>query len=277
MKHASLPTGFYENYSPELSTRMSSRTHKGWKQKSLPLSLKHTAVVVMHAWDCGTPEQYPGWYRVAGEWIQKATRIQKKVFPELLSAVRASPLPLFHVVGCGKYYDSFPGYRQAKRWVKKMKLVEPIDTRKPQFAKADPIYDKLRAFKKIHLSGKQNVNDIARGFESLKFAPEALPQGDEGIAENTSQLVALCRHHRINHLIYVGFNLEACLLCSAGGMLDMSRRGFLCSTIPEAVTAVESKETTTGDYVKKHGLWRVAYSFGFVYNLKDFLKFCSGK
>src|SRR5258706_230208 len=77
----------------------------------------------------------------------------------------------------------------------------------------------------------------------VELAPEAARVGEEGIAENGAQLAALCRAHRVNHLVYVGFALNWCLLMSPGGMVDLRRRGCLCSTIREAVTAVENRET----------------------------------
>jgi hypothetical protein len=51
----------------------------------------------------------------------------------------------------------------------------------------------------------------------------------------------------------------------------MSRRAFMCSTIPEAVTAVENKETVRDELCKQIALWRVAVAFGFVFNLDDFM------
>lgn len=70
----------------------------GWKSAELPLEPEHTAPEVMHAWDCGTRGQYPGWHR-AVEYLPRARAICRDVFPGLLEAVRRSPLRVFHVVG----------------------------------------------------------------------------------------------------------------------------------------------------------------------------------
>ena len=45
------------------------------------------------------------------------------------------------------------------------------------------------------------------------------------MAENTPQLLALCVHHGINHLVYCGFAVDWCLLMSPGGMLEITRHG----------------------------------------------------
>jgi len=64
---------------------------------------------------------------------------------------------------------------------------------------------------------------------------------------------------------------------SPGGMVVMRRYGVMCSTIGEAVTAVENAETARGELEKKQALWRVALEFGFVFGLEDFLAALAGR
>jgi hypothetical protein len=114
------------------------------------------------------------------------------------------------------------------------------------------------------------LQDVALGFAKLDFAPQARPVGQEGIAENAEQLFALCIDAGINHLIYAGFAINWCLLMSPGGMLDMSRRGLMCSVLRQAVTAVENRETARLELGKQLALWRVSLAFGFVFDVDDF-------
>jgi hypothetical protein len=58
---------------------------------------------------------------------------------------------------------------------------------------------------------------------------------------------------------------------SPGGMLDMSRRGVICSVFRQAVTAVENKETARLELAKQLALWRVSLAFGFVFDVGDFV------
>ncbi len=51
----------------------------------------------------------------------------------------------------------------------------------------------------------------------------------------------------------------------------MSRHGIMCSTIREATTAVENRETAREELAKEIALWRVAIAFGYVFNLDDFV------
>ena len=216
----------------------------------------------MHAWDTGAREAFPGWHR-AVEYIPRADEICRTVFPELLSVIRASGFPLFHVVSDSAYYKQYPGYQHA------VKLAGPPPP-PPERMEADPVLERLRRFKADHVfTGAHNVPDVKRGHDRLDFASEARPVGEEGIAENDHQLFALCREAGVNHLIYMGFAINWCLLLSPGGMAEMQGRGMMCSAIRQAVTAVENKETARQELCKQIGLWRVALAFGFVFDVDD--------
>ncbi len=265
MKTIELRTHYYEQFNADFSLDVPAEGYGGWKSAMLPLSLDHTAVVVMHAWDCGTQQAYPGWHR-AVEYIPRADAICRTVFPNLLAAVRKSRVHLFHVVGGGAYYQDLPGYAKAKR------LAKP-ECPEPEQIAPDPVWERLRSFPYgPNQYGEANRTDIGRGFRRIDFPAEARPAHGEGVAENADQLFALCKEAGVNHLIYAGFAIDWCLLVSGGGMVDMMRRGFLCSALRQAVTAVENKETARKELCKEIGLWRVARMFGFVYDADDFVK-----
>jgi len=262
-----IPANYYEEFDADYSLDVPAEGYGGWKKITLPLNTDTTALVIMHAWDCGTYEQYPGWHR-AVEYIPRAAEIGRTVFPGLLRTVRDSGMQVFHVVaGDNGYYKKHEGYRFTQS------LLTGCNETKEK-VREDEVYRKLSEFKQN--LGCHNKEDISRGFENVDFMPEARPAGAEGIAEDESQLFALCRHFGINHLIYIGFAIDWCLLLSSGGMKEMKERGLICSTIRQAVTAVENRETGRNQICKGIGLWRVALLFGFVYELKDFVKSLEG-
>jgi hypothetical protein len=256
---------YYQQFDADVARDVPAEAYGGWKQAEVPLAPDHTALVVMHAWDCGTPEQFPGWRR-AVEYYPRARQILADVFPPLLAAVRASPVRVYHVVGGGRdYYSHLPGFRRAQSLAADATIM-------PRAVPADPVYAALEKFRREHVFvGERNRRDVTAGFAQLGFAPEAMPTGDEGVAEDGAQLGALCRADGVNHLVYVGFAINWCLLMSPGGMVDMRRLGCLCSTIREAVTAVENRETARDEREKQQALWRVALEFGFVFDLADFV------
>lgn len=264
MNPVTLPADYYQQFDADYARDVPAEGFGGWKTTSIELAPQHTALVVMHAWEAGTMEQWPGWRRCV-EYHPRALKILAEVFPPLLGAVRASALPVFHVVGGRDYYSHLPGYQNT------VKLAGPS----PQYAPVakDPVLERLETFRgKNVFVGERNRPDVDAGWKFLDFAPEARPVGDEPIAEDAHQLAAICRARGINHLVYIGFAINWCLLMSPGGMVDMGRYGVMCSTIREAVTAVENGETARTEREKRQALWRVAINSGFVFGVEDFKK-----
>ncbi|MCC6456120.1 MAG: hypothetical protein IT328_14290 [Caldilineaceae bacterium] len=263
MHPITLQAEYYQQFDADLAREVPGEGYGGWQSAPLTLDLEHTALVVMHAWETGTPQQYPGWYR-AVEYIPRSQEILANVMPPLLATARAKGITLFHVVGGGDYYSRYPGYQRA------LALAGPSPST-PRVA-TDATWQELRRFRAEHVFvGEQNRADVDRGFAALDFPASARPLGDEGIAENGAQLVALCQDAGINHLIYTGFAINWCLLMSPGGMVDMSRAGVICSALRQAVTAVENRESARTEAHKAEALWRVALAFGFIFDVDDFV------
>lgn len=259
-----LPTHYYQQFDADYSLDVPAEEYGGWQKAHLPLNLKRTALVVMHAVDCGTADQYPGHHR-AVEYIPRSYDICRTVFPQLLSAVRQSKVKIIHIGMGESYCQSRPGYK---------KILEMAgDESLPSQAERDVVSEQLLQFRSDHtFPGIDNRADIVRGAPHRDFPKEANPLEDEAVALTSHQLFTWCQQEGINHLVYIGFAINWCLLMSPGGMLDMSRRGLICSTIRQAVTAVENKETAREELHKAEALWRVALAFGFVYDVHDFVR-----
>ncbi|MEX2680556.1 MAG: hypothetical protein Q6373_003090 [Candidatus Sigynarchaeota archaeon] len=266
-----VPAWLYRQFDADLSRDVPAEAFGGWTRLDVDIDLDHTALVVMHAWDTGTPEMFPGWYRHV-EYLPRANKILKEVFPGLLAAARGAGMRVIHVVSGGKYYKHLPGYVKTRRLAWWQQLLASLGNGSVRRDAARKKLDEARA---AHAGGgEHNQADIKKGFERLDFPPEARPLDTEAVAENTPQLLALCKKHRVNHLIYSGFAINWCLLLSPGGMADMSRHGVMCSAIRQATTALENKETARGELGKENALWRVALAFGFVFDLDDLVAAC---
>jgi len=265
MTNLTLPAQYYQQFDADFRLDVPAEGYGGWKTTNLEIAPERTAVIVMHAWDCGTRDEFPGWHR-AVEYIPRSYEICRTVFPPLLAAVRNSPMHLMHVVSGGhRNLSEYSGYRRA------LELATP-EPEAPEQIEADPTQERLYQFRSQNVFvGPHNADDVRRGFEKLDFPPEAKPQGDEGVAATGNQLFALCKEAGVNHLIYAGFAINWCLLLSPGGMHDMAPRGLMCSAFRQAVTAVENKESARAEMAKELGLWRVALAFGFVFDVDDFV------
>jgi nicotinamidase-related amidase len=259
-----LPASYYQQFDADYTRDVPGEAYGGWKTADVELAPDHTALVVMHAWDGGSAQQWPGLWR-STESMPRTLDILAKVFPPLLAAVRRSPLPVFHVVGGRDYYSHLPGYQQTKQ------LAEPAP--RPTPVAKDPVWERLQQFRREHgIIGSHNWPDVAGRYQVLDFAPEARPLGNEPIAQDGTQLAALCHAHGINHLVYVGFAVNWCMVMSPGGMVDMGRHGVMCSAIREAVTAIENRETARDEREKQQALWRIALQWGFVFGVDDFIR-----
>lgn len=264
IKPLRLPASYYQQFGADYTRAVPGEGYGGWKTAEIEISQEHTAVVVMHAWDIKPMKEDPAGYSEC-EYLPRADAICKNVFPSLLGAVRAKKFRLFHVVGHRGYYEHLAGYKRA------VALAGPEPTL-PQMVPRDPIRENLDRFRYDNVwPGACNHADRERSNSEIDFHPMARPVGDEGVAANAHQLAALCIDARINHLIYAGFTIGGCLLGSPGGMLDMQRRGVMCSALREAVTAIENKQTASQELSKQLELWRVALSFGFVFGVEDFV------
>ncbi|MBN2557317.1 MAG: hypothetical protein JXB33_01035 [Clostridia bacterium] len=265
-----IPSWYYRQFDADYSLAVPAEGYGGWKRQELPIDLSRTALVSMHAWDCGGYEQYPGWHR-AVEYIPRANRIASDVFPLLFESVRKRGMRLFHVADNSGYADGFGGYAKTLEIYKKHFGADPVPA--PKSPVHDTVYNELVRFRRENsMPGLHNEPDVERGRSAMTFLPEAMPLDNEPIASNSGHLHALCLEYGVNHLVYVGFAINWCLQYSPGNMNDMADRGLICSAIREAVTAVENRESARYETHKEHGLWVTALKNGFVYDLKDFLE-----
>jgi len=257
-------THYYQQFDADLGREVPQEGFGGWKTGEVTLDPQRTAVVVMHSWDYGMPEEYPGLFRNCPELLH-TYEICRRVFPPLLGAVRAAGMPLFHVVAGSGYFEHNPGYQRA------LALAGPEEP--TPHVTTDPCYDQLQQFRTEHVfPGTHNQPDSAESWRKVRLAAAAQPQGEEGVARDARQLWALCREAGVNHLIYAGFFIDWCLLMSSGGMVDMSRYGLICSVFRDATCAVENGATARGEVGKTVSLWRTSVAFGFVFDSTDFIE-----
>ncbi|NLA85532.1 MAG: hypothetical protein GX854_13710 [Clostridiales bacterium] len=261
-----VPAWYYQQFDADYNLEFPGEGYGGWKKADLPINPERTAVILMHAWDTGTMEEFPGWYR-AVEYIPRAVEICDNLLPGFLQKLRKSGIKLIHAASPNQNLDKYPGYS------KTLQICGP-DKFHYEHIEVDETLEKLRKFHADNaVVGSRNREDVRRGQAKLDFYPTARPLDHEEIVKTSEQLFKLCKYYGINHLIYTGFAINMCLVASPCGCVDMIRHGIICSAIRDLVTAVENKETCRYQLNKEYGLCYLSVLSGYVYDLPDIEKY----
>ena len=229
----------------------------GWNKADVPIEPERTAVLVMHAWKVPDYEAHMRHL----EYLSRANAIIRDKFPPFLQAVRSKGIRLIHIAGGFEHVlPTLPGYQRITGKYPAAQVQE-IELSKEM---------KHLCEKHWSLVGAQN-DDYAAQFERAyaEYDLAVKPLDDEDVVVAENQLFSLCCEHGIEHLIYTGFAVNACLLSARCGMVDMSRHGLMCSVVGDLTTAVENKETCKTQENLKYGLWKFATQRGFVFLSED--------
>ena len=256
-----IPAYYYAQQGADPSQPYPGESFGGWKQTDVPIDWDHTAVIVMHAWEAPDPAENAGVYRCV-EYLGRAKEISETKFPAFLQAVRESGAKLIHVAaGFERQLEEFAGYRR----------IQALYPPKQEYDRMEPS-EAMQELRMRHwrLTGAEDDTDYAQieaGYANYRFA--VIPQPHEDVVTHANQLLDVCKAHGIEHLIYTGFAVNACLIASACGMLDMERRGVMCSIVGDLTTAVENKQSCRTQRHREYGLWQFATQSGFVFLSED--------
>ncbi|MFO7636825.1 MAG: hypothetical protein R6W96_05920, partial [Clostridia bacterium] len=216
MRKRNIPAWYYQQFDADHTRDVPGEGYGGWKKAVLGLDLDKTALVVMHAWDCGHYEDHPGWFR-AVEYIPRAEHIAATVFPPLLQAFRERSLAVLHVAYDEAQAGDHPGYKATLDIIERHGV--PGTSPALPHAEEDEVSKTLKAFRNDHVFvGTHNQEDVRKGFAKLDFMKQAMPKEGECVVVDSNQLHAVCLEKKLNHLIYIGFAINWCLQYNPGNM-----------------------------------------------------------
>jgi nicotinamidase-related amidase len=267
---------YYRHYPVDFSKGKTGATgFHGWGNSvELEAPIAETALIPMHIWNIGfhpelsfSPEGKAGPVMEMLEWASRSVPIIQQEIPPILKAAREAQLTVIHVASDEPYAKKYPGYRRALEIAGDEPPGLPTapassDGKSPDKSKANLLF------------GSQFTDALAHYSPHIDFPELARPPADEFVVFTTHQLNEVLRTKGIWNLIYIGFALNWRLWFSPCGMVDMSRLGYRCSCIKEAVTAVENKESAVGELNKQEALWRTSLMFGYIHSARDFIRAC---
>src|SRR3972149_4347967 len=80
---AAIRAQYYQQFARDDVAPPVALSFGGWQSDDVELSAQHTALVVMHVWDCrAAHDRYPGWHR-CNEQIDRMTSITQEVLGPL--------------------------------------------------------------------------------------------------------------------------------------------------------------------------------------------------
>ena len=264
-----IPTMYYEDFGcdPITHGEDAALSIGGWHKSDVDLNLDKAAIVVAHAAYVGEPENAPNQFSV-NEYSLRSYRIAEENFSGLLDSARAAGIKIYHVPFGSGYYEDMAGYIETKAMeipedMAGAVTVDSDDSLMTMWGDWDRLSGNGPNVSWSGISEERKAN--------LNFLPEAMPVGNEPIVQTSNELAAVAKRDGVNHLIYIGFALDHCLLVSPGGMVDMARRGCFCSAVMDCVTALENRESVSSLHHTETALWRVNSLGGFVYESKDLI------
>lgn len=267
---------YYRHYPFDFSEgKIGAIGFKGWGESiEIEAPAEETALIAMHIWNVGFDPNLPfssegkaGPVMEMLEWASRSIPIIKTEIPPILKAARDANIQVIHVASDEHYAMKYPGYRRTLDIAGNEPPGLPKAPRHDEIKPPDDVKDNL-------LFGEKFKESLKYYTPNFDFPDLAKPLDSESVAFTTHQLNEVLRKHGIWNLIYIGFAINWCLWFSPCGMVDMSRLGYRCSCIKEAVTAVESKESAVGELHKQEALWRTSLMFGYVHRAGDFIGAC---
>ncbi len=267
---------YYRHYPVDFSKDSEgARGFKGWGETvDIAVSADETALIPMHIWNVGLSPELPfssegpaGGVMDMLEWASRSAPIIQTEIPPVLDAARKAGIAVVHVASGEDYAKKYPGFRKAVR----VAGPEPQGLSKAlRHDQSIPPDDRKTEL----LFGSRFTESIDYYSKHIDFPDQAKPLNNEYVVTTAHQLTEVLRSMGVRNLIYIGFAINWCLWFSPGGMSDMSRLGYRCNCIREAVTAVENKESAKGEFNKQQALWRISLMFGYIHGKDDFIEAC---
>jgi nicotinamidase-related amidase len=257
-----VPASYYQQYDANYSLEYPGEGYGGWKKEPIPIDPGHTAIAIMHAWDNGDLPDAQPLYNVC-EYIPRAKKILNGPIPEFLDWIRTSNVKHIHIGSFSEQgVEDLPGYRRTLALAGTEEATESVEP--------DDTLNKLRQLHTDKVLYGHNMNGVNACMKNRRFALDIAD--NEDVACTSWQLFCWCREHQISHLIYCGFAINACLMLSPCGMLDMIRRGVMCSILSDLTTGVENRESCRQELHKEYGLWAFSIWGGFVFESADLMR-----
>jgi nicotinamidase-related amidase len=192
------------------------------------LPLNEVALVCLDCWN--------GHYsRDTRERMEEIVR--EKIAP-LLAAARAKGLLVIHA-------PASPVAQRHPNWVRLTQASKPQPPW-PDSPAWPPAEFRQKSGRYACLARPPEPQDAERAAHTRQkrdFHPLVRPLGDEPVVLDGEELHRLCAGRKLLHLLYVGFNTNACIMLRDYGLPAMNRRGYTTILVRDGTTGMETAHT----------------------------------
>ncbi|MBP3633847.1 MAG: hypothetical protein J6J43_04655 [Oscillospiraceae bacterium] len=259
----SVPGFYYAQQGADPFAVHPGQSFEGWGKTEIPMDTSRTAVIVMHLWQLPPYEECPAVYGHV-EYLARAEKIAKEKLLPFVQTMREKGIRIIHVAaGFEGTLKTFPGY---------LRMAEKYPPQNWERIEGSRLHKQLQQTHWRLMGAKTEEQNAQMDAVYAKYDFAIKPLEHEDMVTHTNQLFSLCKEHGIEHLIYTGFAVNACLTMSPCGFLDMTRHGIMCSIVGDLTTAVENRESCTEQRNREYGLWQFAVQSGFVFLSEDLIQ-----
>jgi nicotinamidase-related amidase len=193
------------------------------------MPLKEAALISLDVWN----------YHFARDTLERVDDISRNKIAPLVEACRKGGLQVIHA-------PASPVAQKQPNWVKLIpedEKAQPIWPKSPEWPPAD-FRNRKGEYAQYALPPEPQEAERNRHRAELRdFHPSVKPVGDEAVILSGEELHRLCAKRGILHLIYVGFNTNACVIMRDYGMIAMMTRGYHAILVRDCTTGMETHET----------------------------------
>lgn len=200
-----------------------------YRELDWEVPLGEMALVLLDVWNA----------HFSRETLQRIEQVTVERIVPVVEACRKAGLPVIHA-------PASPVAQKSPNWVR---LIPEDEKPRPRYADT-PDWPPKEFRKKIgeyamyaRPHEPQDEDRTRTREESRDFHPRARPVGDEPVVVSGEELHRLCAERGILHLVYAGFNTNACIIRRDYGVFAMLDRGFSIILLRDCTTGMETHET----------------------------------
>lgn len=241
-------------------------TNPGYEEEILELDVEKTALVSLHCWNVGFPENpldVNYWVGMGfPQTVKEAEYIMKEFIQPAINIARKVGILVCHVQ-TKSIAEKYPQHLEEDEGDEDFRSMQT-------YTPAIPGYRERILFR-FHGEDYSTKSPL----RNMDFPSIVAPMPGEPVIYKTKQFDRVLRKRGIVNLIYMGFATDMCILHAEGGMLAMFNLGYRVLLIREATLGVEMPDWFENRISTKWAMRFIETHIGDTISFSDFIEACN--